>query len=184
MKKIFTLLFGLALGASAFAQIDPTTGQGVVHIWNHNDYHDLDLKFTLFTVNPTTCSPSFQALGPTIPLPPGELTKYAKYTSSDTASGHPYPIDGWYNGSYLLPNQIPAGIAYDQRWGYMKFQLQEPGSTGLINPTLGGSVGFYQSCTNVPASLSGSGTSQVTAITYNFVAKAVIIGGDLWIDVY
>jgi hypothetical protein len=183
MKKILTIIFGLSLGASTFAQINPTTGEGIIHIWNHNDYHDLNLHFTLFTLNPTTCSPDFQALGPSIPLPPGVLTKYAKYTDSDTSSGHPFPIDAWYNGSYLLPNQIPQSIADDQRWTYMKFELREPSNPGQFIPGMGGSIGFYQTCTGIPDYLAGNGTT-FGGTPYDFTAKAYIIGGDLWIDVY
>lgn len=184
MKKILTIIFGLSLGVSTFAQIDPTTGEGVVHVWNRNDYHDLDLYFTLFTMNPTTCLPSYQAMGPDHPLLPGQIIKYAKYTDSDTASGHPLPIDGWYsNGSYFLPSQIPQNIADGQRWTYMKFELREPSNPGQFIPGMGGSVSINQICTNIPESLVGSGTTS-GGTNYDFVAKAYIIGGDLWFDVY
>ena len=183
MKKIFAIILGLSLGSSAFAQIDPVTGSGVIHIVNHDDYHSLDLNFTLFTMDPNTCTPSFQALGPSAPLAPGQITKYATYTTSDTASGHPFPIDGWYNGSYLLPNQIPQNIADNQRWTYMKFQLREPGNPGQSIPGMSGSVGFYQSCTGIPDVLFGNGTT-AGGTSYDFVAKAYTMGGDLWIDVY
>ncbi|WP_066441446.1 hypothetical protein [Chryseobacterium sp. CCH4-E10] len=181
MKKIITLLFGLTLGASTFAQIDPATGQGTIHIWNTDDYHSLNLNFTLFTLNPTTCSPDFQSLGPSIPLPPGELTKYSKYTDSDTAAGHPYPIDSWYDGSIYAPSAIPPGIVYDQRWAYVKFELREPSNPGQYIPGMSGSVGFYQSCTGIPDYLAGSGTSS-GGTNYNFEVKAYVIGGDLWVE--
>lgn len=183
MKKILTLIFGLSLGAATFAQIDPITGEGIIHIVNHDSNHHLNLHFTLFTMNPNTCSPSFQALGPSIPLGPGEMTKYAKYTDSDTASGHPYPIDGWYNGSYLSPYQIPQSIADDQRWTYMKFELRELSNPGQFIPGMGGSVGFYQPCTGIPDVLFGNGTT-FGGTPYDFVAKAYTMGGNLWIDVY
>jgi hypothetical protein len=65
----------------------------------------------------------------------------------------------------------------------MKFQLKEPANPGQSIPGLGGSVGFYQSCTGIPDLLTGSGTT-TGGTTYNFVAKAYTMGGDLWIDVY
>lgn len=183
MKKIVTLILGLSLFSSAFGQIDPITGEGIIHIINHDSNHHLNLNFTLFTMNPNTCSPSYQALGPVIPLGPGEMAKYAKYTDSDTPSGHPYPIDEWYDGNYLTPYQILQNIADDQRWTYMKFQLKELGNPGQSIPGMGGSVGFYQSCTGIPDVLIGNGTSS-GGVSYNFVAKAYTMGGNLWIEVY
>jgi hypothetical protein len=183
MKKILTIILGLSLGSAAFAQIDPATGEGVIHIINHDTNHSLNLNFTLFTTNPNTCNPNYQALGPVIPLGPGEIAKYAKYTDSDTASGHPYPIDEWYDGNYLTPYQIPQNIADDQRWTYMKFQLKEPANPTQSIPGMGGSVGFYQPCSGIPDIATGNGTT-VGGTNYSFVAKAYTMGGNLWIEVF
>ncbi|MCS3869032.1 hypothetical protein J3D55_001948 [Chryseobacterium ginsenosidimutans] len=182
MKKILTIIIGLSLGTFSFAQNNPVTGEENVHIINFDYNHSLDLHYTLFTMDPNTCYPDFQALGPSIPLPPGGETKYATYTSSDTSSGHPYPIDSWYNGSYLLPNQIPQSIADNQRWTYMKFQLREPNNPSQSIPGMGGSIGIHQPCTGIPDVLTGSGTT-AGGTPYDFAAKAYMIGGDLWIFV-
>lgn len=184
MKKIVTIILGLSLSSSTFAQINPITGDGIVHIINHDDYHSLDLYFTLFTLDVNNCQ-GYQAMGPQKPLGPGVITKYGKYTDSDTASGHPYPIDGWYNGSYLLPNQIPQNIAENQRWNYMKFELRELNNPGQFIPGMGGSVGIYHPCTasGIPDGLIGNGTTS-SGTPYNFTAKAYTMGGNLWIDVY
>jgi len=184
MKKIFTFIIVLSLGTSVLAQNNPITGEENIHIINYDFNHHLDLYFTLFTMQPNNCSPGFQSLGPTIPLPPAQEAKYSTYIDSDTASGNPYPIDSWYNGNYLLPNQIPQNIADDQRWTYMKFELKEIGSVpGQFIPGMSGSIGFNQACTGIPDVLTGSGTSNTTGISYNFVAKAYTFGGDLWIIV-
>lgn len=182
MKKILFIIMGLSLGSSALAQNNPAGGENII-IFNDNSYHDLDLRFTLFTTNPNTCTPNYQALGPNIPLPPGVTTAYKTYTSSDTASGHPYPIDTWWNNStVLLPSQIPTNIANDQRWSYMKFELKDPNNPGLMNPTLGGSVGFTPNCTGIPDYISG--TSTLNGVNYAFKAQAFTFGGELWINVW
>lgn len=185
MKKILTIIVGLNLWSSALAQNNPVTGGECVIIFNDNSYHDLDLHFTLFTTNPTTCTPNYQALGPSLPLPPGVTAVYKTYMISTTASGHPYPIDSWWNNSTVtLPSQIPQNIANDQRWSYMKFELRDPNNPGLMNPTLGGSVGFYQNCTGSGIPDYISGTSTLNGINYAFKAKAFTFGEQLWINVW
>lgn len=182
MKKILTALLSLTLGTIAFAQNNPATGAENIHIVNSNTYHSLNLQYTLFTMDPNNCTPTLQSSGPLISLPPGVETKYSTYTTSDTASGHPFPIDYWlYNGTPTLPKQIPLNIANKQRWTYMKFELRDPSNPGQFIPGMAGSIGIYPSCTGIPDILTGSGT--IGGTTYTFAAKAYIIGGDLWIFV-
>lgn len=172
MKKILTLITGLAMGSAAFAQ----NGSGNLHIYNDIMNHNLDLYFTIFTIVPTSCSASVQALD-LVYLPPGELATYTTFAASTSAAGHPYPIDTW------SPNVLayPPIIANAQRWNYIKFSLSDPTNPGQITPTLGGSVGFYQSCTGIPDSIGGTGS--LNGINYNFHADAFTFGGDLWINV-
>lgn len=181
MKKIFTIILGLSIGSSAFAQNNPTTGLENLHIFNDNTNHSLELSYTLFTIVPTTCSADMQGLGPNKPLPPGDLADYTTFMASTTAASHPYPIDNWFNGSYFPPSSIPVPVAKASRWSYMKFLLKDSNNPGNI-PLLGGSVGFYQNCTSIPATISNSGT--LNGINYSFTADAFIFGGDKWINVY
>lgn len=172
MKKIFTIILGLALGSSAFAQ----NGSGNFHIYNDVINHKLDLYYTIFTLVPSTCSADVQALD-LVHLPPDGLANYTTYANSTSAAGHPYPIDHW------SPDVLsyPPIIANAQRWSYIKFFLSDPLNPGQITPTLGGSVGFYNSCTGVPASISGTGS--LNGVNYSFNADAFTFGGDLWINV-
>ncbi|WP_155845834.1 hypothetical protein [Chryseobacterium gregarium] len=172
MKKILTIILGLSLGTSVFAQ----NGSGNLHIYNDITNHKLDLYFTIFTIVPSTCSGGAQALD-LVYLPPNELASYSTFNNSTSAAGHPYPIDTW------SPNMIglPPIVSNAQRWTYIKFELEDPTNPGQIVPTLGGSVGFYQSCSGIPANIGGSGS--LNGINYNFHADAFTLGGDLWINV-
>lgn len=182
MKKIFTLLLGLSIGSAAFAQ----DGSGSLHVFNDDSYHSLNLHYTLFTINPTICGDGYQALGPSIPLPPGVKTTYVTFlkSSSFASSPHPYPIDSyWYNNTVVPATSISDAVASKQRWAYMKFELKDPNNPGMMSPTLGGSVGFYQNCSSgIPNFISG--TSTLNGVNYAFKAEAVTFGGDLWINVW
>ncbi|SFN02181.1 hypothetical protein SAMN05421594_0421 [Chryseobacterium oleae] len=181
MKKIFTILLGLSIGSAAFAQ----NGSGTLHVFNDDSYHSLNLHYTLFTVNLSQCGDGYQALGPSIPLPPGVITDYTTFlkSSSFASSPHPYPIDSYWHNSTVVPaTSISPAVADAQRWSYMKFELRDPNNPGLMNPTLGGSVGFYPTCTGIPNYISG--TSTLNGINYAFKAEAVTFGGDLWINVW
>lgn len=177
MKKIFTAIFGLCIAATSFAQ----NNYGNLHIFNDNTYHKLDLNYTIFTENPSTCNYGMQAMD-LVSLPPGVITTYTTFAASTSTANppHPYPIDMWSGGP---GNQIPPAISNTHGWGYIKFQLKEaPNVPGTMIPTLGGSVGFYPGCGGVPTSLSG--TSTQNGIGYAFGAEAFTLAGDLWVHVW
>ncbi|MBT2622374.1 hypothetical protein [Chryseobacterium sp. ISL-6] len=179
MKKI-SIILGLSSGLAIFAQNNPIDGTENIHIFNDKANHTLELHYTLFTVNPTTCGGGFQAQGPSIILPPGGLTDYKTFESSTTAAAHPYPIDNWFNGNIIPAASITPAMAYNERWAYMKFQLRDPQNPGNI-PLLSGSVGYYQNCTGAQPHISDSGT--LNGVTYSFFAEAFTVGTDLWINV-
>ena len=183
MKKILTLILGLSIGSSFFAQ----NGDGNLHVFNDNTFHQMDLYYTVFTIIPTTCSGGLQSAGPSVLLPTGTLASYATFkesTSNPPApyTPHPYPLDNWSGaGALLNGNTISTIMATAQKWSYIKFQLRDPNNPGNI-PLMSGSVGFYQNCTGTPSNMSDSGT--LNGINYSFTAEAFMLAGDKWINIY